>query len=246
MIQTLFRELTHILLIAGVFTALLLIRRGLIVVRLKANYRAQIDRLLPVVEVVIGMIFLLWAISLFVPDNSEITWWIAGVFSLGLLVAGWFSIRDLVSGIVLRSDITFKPGQWIQSNQTEGFIMNLGYRTMEIETEAGLQIKLPYSQLAKTVLATADRTKSAHAHTFLLDINNTKSVAELTSLIRAAALTAFWSSPPRDPYIHYVELKEDKHLFEITVFCMNEAYSTDLERSIRRQLKDAVLGVSVS
>jgi small-conductance mechanosensitive channel len=237
-------DITHLVVVIGVFLFLLLIRRGLRMVRLKAGHRARLDRILPVAEMVVGLVFLLWAFSLFADEESGLTWWMAGAVALGLLVAGWFAIRDVVSGIVLRSENSFKPGQWIQTEQAEGFVMNLGYRTMEIETETGLQIKLPYSQLTRRVLATADRTKTAYAHTFFLELPDTSSVAELTSLMRVAALTAFWSSPQRDPYIHYVEQKEGAHRFEVTVFSMNEAYTTDLERSVRRQVKRALQEVS--
>ena len=237
MFRSLFFDFTQMLLIVGVLGVLLIVRKGLMVVRLRPIYRRRLDRILPVIEIVSAVAFVVWVIWLVAPDESELTWWMAGALALAITGAGWFAVRDLVSGVVLRSENSFAPGQWIQTEQLDGFILNLGYRTMEIETDTGLQVKLPYSKLAGTVLGTADRTKSAHAHTFFLDVPNTNTVAEHTTRIRTAALTAFWSSPQRDPYVHYVGPEEGKHRFEVTVFCMDEAYATDLERFMRRQLE---------
>ncbi len=241
MIQTLFRDFTHLVLIVGVLAFLLLLRRGFYVVRLKPATRNMLDRGLPALEAIVGSAFVFWAISLFLPDDTRIEWWIWGAIAAVFLGAGWFAIRDLVSGIVLRSENAFKVGQWIKTDEIDGFITQLGYRTIEIETDKGLQIKMPYSKIAKTILATADRTKASHTHTFFLEMPANHTVAELTSSIRTAALTSFWSSPIRDPYIHYIQENNNLHQFEITVFSMNEAYATDLERSIRRQLEEVLV-----
>ncbi|MEZ4700525.1 MAG: mechanosensitive ion channel [Rhodothermales bacterium] len=237
MIQSLFLDVSHVVAIVIVLTVLLLARKGLRVVRLRPAMRERLDRLLPALETAAFVGFVLWCVWLLTPEDSEAFWWASGAIVLGLFGAGWFAVRDLVSGIILRSENAYTPGQWVETAQAAGFIASLGYRTMELETDAGLRIRLPYSQLGKAALTTADRSQSARAHTFILELPATESVAVLTSRIRSAALTAFWSSPRREPYVHYIEVKEHVHRFEVTTFCLDEAYATDLERSVRRQLE---------
>ncbi len=237
MIRSLFLDVSHLVAIVAVLTAILLIGKGLRVVRLRTALRERLDHMLPALETVGVIGFVLWCVWLVFPADSHALWWASGAVALGLVGAGWFAVRDLVSGIILRSENAYKAGQWVQTAEASGFIASLGYRTMELETDAGLRVRLPYSDMGKGALTTADRSQSARAHTFVLELQATESVAVLTSRIRSAALTAFWSSPRREPYVHYLEIKDNVHRFEVTTFCLDEAYATDLEGSVRRQLE---------
>jgi small-conductance mechanosensitive channel len=237
MISSAVLEFTQFFVVAVVVALLWLLRKALHVVRLRPTYRARLDLVLPAMETVVGAVFFLWAVWFLFPRDTGAVWWAAGALVLGFVGAGWFAFRDLVSGVILRSERAYAPGQWIQTDLAEGFIADLGYRTMAIETDAGMRIRIPYSQLGRTALTTADRTQTARAHTFELELPATSAVADLTTRIRSAALTAFWSSPHRDPYVHYLERRGDRHRFEVVAFCLDDSYATDLEQSVRRQME---------
>lgn len=236
MIKTFLVDFTQIIVVGVVVALIVLVRQALRVVRLRPAYRERVDRMLPTLEVVVGASFLLWAVWFLFPKGSDAVLWTGVGIVVVLVAAGWFVFRDVMAGVVLRSERAYATGQWIQAGTVEGFISKLGYRTMAIETDDGLRIKVPYSKLGQMSLTTADRTQTSRAHTFEIELPAEMNVAELTTRIRAATLTSFWSSPHREPYVHYLERRGDHHRFEVVAFSLDESYATDLEQSVRRQL----------
>lgn len=243
MFSFLLNEVPLALLVLGVLTVLLLLRQGLRLLRLRPAYRERLNRVLPVAEVVAGFLFVVWAASLFLPGERGYSWILAGVLALGLLAAGWFTIRDFVSGVILRAENGYRPRQWIRVGETEGLIRKVGYRALVIETEEGFQVRLPYSRLSAASLVTADRSEASKAHTFRLAVPGTRPAAEVMVAIRAAALNAFWSSITREPFVQLSEPREGRQVFQVTVYALDEAYVGDIELAVRRQLGDDPSGV---
>lgn len=241
MIQTFLTEAAHVFLLVFVFGLLLIVRKGLWLVRLRPAYRGWRNRLMPLIEVVAGAVYIYWAVSLIMPDMGQAPWIAASLIALTLAGAGWFAIRDFVSGVVLRFEQVYATGQWIQSDNIDGFISKIGYRTLTIETDTGLQVSVPYSLILRKSLITTDQLQMAKAHTFRVMRPDGESVATSIARIRAAALTAFWSSPRKEPYVHFLEEKEGRRHFEVTVFSINEAYAPDVEQSVRRHMNRIAL-----
>ena len=236
MLKAFFVDISHVLLIAGVVVVMLFLRKALWLLRLPPHLRLRRNHLLPVIEALGAFTFLLWVVWLLAPDNQESTWIAAAIVGIIVLAAGWFAIRDVVSGVIIRAENAYAEGQWVQINEIRGAISKIGYRALMIETESGLQVKLPYSQLSKSMLTTSRDAHASKAHSFLLETSSAQTIADAMAKIRTTALSAFWSSPLREPQVHFLKTERDLHQFEVTVFAMNEAYAIAIEQSVRRHL----------
>ncbi|MFA6769569.1 MAG: mechanosensitive ion channel domain-containing protein, partial [Bacteroidales bacterium] len=80
------------------------------------------------------------------------------VIIMGILA--WYLLRDIVSGLILCSENGFEPGQVIKTPFIQGTIKKLGYRSIEIISSNGEQVKVPYTMLMNTtVIKPQDNSK---------------------------------------------------------------------------------------
>ncbi|MCB0716828.1 MAG: mechanosensitive ion channel [Bacteroidetes bacterium] len=234
MMRSLFIDFAQFLLVAGVLVVLLVLRKALYVVRLGDAQRARLNRVLPVVETLAGIVFIVWSVRILLPQYDDAPFWTIVALVVILAGAGWFALRDLVAGIVLRSGGYLHVGRWMQAGSVAGFVTEIGYRTVALDADDGSRVRIPFSQLERSTLSSTDQTQTARAHTFQIELPATQSVAERTAQIRAAALTSFWSSANREPYVHFLDERAGMQQFEVVAFCLDESYATDLEQSVRR------------
>ena len=226
-------DLRQVLLALGILVALIALRKGLFLVHVKKAHRDRLNRLIPPLEVVVGLLYIIWVVSLFVQLEPVYSWGLLGGLALILLWASWFAVKDLVSGVILRTENAYRTDQWIRIGEIEGRIQYVGYRALTVEKEDGLQVKIPYSTIASIPLATSDRIESSKAHTFRLDVTSRVPVAEVVQQIREASLIAFWSSLTREPLIKRDSEQGENQTFEITVYTLDEAHASDVECAVR-------------
>ncbi len=231
-------DLPFLFLVVGVVVFLLVTRRVLMV-RLKNRQRSLFYRLLPLAEVVIGLLLLVWLLWAFLPEGPVYLWIAVGLMAALLVAGGWFGVRDFISGVILRTENSYRAGQWIKVKAAEGFIQKVGYRGLTLETEQGVQVRLPYGTLVSQPLVMADRLEETTAHTFHLTLpSNERPVGDLIAALREQVLTSFWASVRREPYIQFK--KEDNGVlhFDVTVYALDDPFHADLEHTLRRHFAD--------
>jgi small-conductance mechanosensitive channel len=231
---------TLLLILATFVVALLLwlLRRAAALIPLRRSRQGWLlRRALPVAEVVIVVAAIIWVAVLLLGDQPVLA---TGAFLAvaGIVIAaGWFAVRDVIAGSVLRAEDLYEPGQWIRAGDLEGRIERVGARSIEIEGEDGIRVRIPYALLATQPVARSARAESAQAHTFTIRIDDDTAPLEAASRIRRAALESFYATPTREPHVRQRGGgRGEGSLFEVTVYSTDRRFFSEIERDVRRRM----------
>ncbi len=93
-----------------------------------------------------------------------------GVTSLVASFALQDTLSGLASGVLLLSDQPFKPGDWIQTGDTEGVVVDLNWRTTRVRTRTGDLIIVPNSELAGAAVVNYSSPDRLHRVTVDLQV----------------------------------------------------------------------------
>lgn len=228
-------EIALVLAVVGVALAAALwaLRRAgaLLSPRRRRPYR----RLMPVLEVAVGTAAILTAAVLLL-DARPAAFTAVFVAVLALLIAAaWFAIRDFVTGVVLRAEETYEPGEWIRVDDVDGRIRKVGAHSVEIEREDGTRVRIPYTGIAAAKLIRAARSEDPTGHTFTVELPPDLAPVRMLPVIRAAARNCFFVSATRDPQVH-VKSGPDGHRYDVTIFTLDRAFLPEVEAAVRRRI----------
>jgi small-conductance mechanosensitive channel len=228
----------EVVLVVALATAVLLaaiwvLRRAgaLLPPRRRARYR----RALPILEIAFGATAILVTATVLLDARpTTLTGVVVAVTAL-LLGAGWFAIRDLIAGAVLRAEDAYEPGQWIRVDATDGRIRDVGLRTLEIEREDGTRVRIPYTRIAAMPLIRAGRAEDPSGHTFTIELPVELGPIRMLPVIRAAARNCFFVSATREPQVH-VTSGPAGHRYDVTVFTLDRTFVPEVEAAVRKRV----------
>lgn len=143
-----------LLIIQGlVIMAMLRGLRGLVQrARMSSTARARVEKLLPVAEAIIALVYLLSAIPQILKDDPEWSPIAVAVVLVGVGYVSWFAIRDYVSGVFLRAGRVVREGDQVTADGHSGEVLRLGFRTLTIQTPDDREAVIPYTDLARRTI----------------------------------------------------------------------------------------------
>jgi small-conductance mechanosensitive channel len=216
---------------AMVFLGLRAVRWLMSVVPATRARRKKLLRFMPILETAAVVGFLLVAIPVLVGGDPELSP-VALVVVLAL-VAGvsWSSLRDFASGVVFRASSPCDVDDHVRIGDVEGRVTRIGYRSVEIETEAGEHAYIPMSRAARDNIHRAQRVERV-MHRFRVHIPEGMSTPEARERARRAALLSHWSSVSRTPEVLEVSSTE----LDIKVYALAPNRAGEIEALVRRAL----------
>lgn len=222
------------LLLGGLLFALM---RGLrYLLRRSGMRRARRDailRMLPVIETTVALFYVLGAIPLVFSEHEAYSPVVLGAVILGLVLVNWFAIRDLAAGLVLRAGRVAEVGDEIALEGRQGRVSRLGLRVLALETAAGQELLIPYSQLSRATIVRTPKVDGAHLRRFRVALERPDlDVLDRQRLIHHTALNHHWHSLVHEPV---VELGAGNS-FEVTIFTLDASRAPDVEAAVRRAL----------
>lgn len=220
----------------GLVLLMALIRKAVFLLRLRWAWRRRLRRMLPAIEFLVGLSFLAWALIVILRDRSPFTMATLGLIVAVLIATAWFALRDYVSGVILQAENLYEENQRVAFSGTAGRVRNVGLRTLEIETEDGKRVKIPYRKMTGAALEISDEQAFSKAHTFRLAVPRSLSPTETIARVRTAALNAFWSSVKHEPHVQLRGENPEHFTVEVTVYALEEAYGSEIEHAVKRAL----------
>ncbi len=219
----------------GAALLIVLFRLLLRIAPMSAPLRMRLRTVRPLVEAVLVLIAVAWIANRFFADRPAL----APFVTLGILgvavAAAWLPLRDLVSGVLLRSESEFERDQWIHVEGIEGRVRGVGLRALEVERDDGLRVRVPWHRLAMVPYARATSGEAARAHTFTVEVQRSRRPAEHLSTLHAAALNCFYSSPRVEPQVRLLEERERSILCEVTVYAADPAFFPEIEAAVKKK-----------
>ena len=156
------------------------------------KFRFLFLRLFPVVEIIIWIAFSFWALNYLFRETELYLLITASTIILLISVSGWYLFRDFFSGIILKSENAFEPGQKIQTDVASGIIRKLGSRSMEIETKEGELVKIPYTLLSSVKLIKPADYEKGVGYVIRLNISSRYPAVNIKNLLEKRILEMPW------------------------------------------------------
>lgn len=154
---------------------------------------------------------------------------LVGLLGVMTLAGGWRTFRDYLSGVVLRSEGSWRVGDRVRVGDVEGVVLRLGYRTVELQRQDGDVVFVPYARLSGDLLVRRHAEGDVVRHTFVVSCPNDLGPAYVVPRVREAALLHHWSSPGHDPG---VQVAPDGSL-RVTIHALSEARVPQVEAAVR-------------
>lgn len=207
------------------------------VLPLKADHKAAFRRLLPIIEFVGWFVFLIWGIGYFFRYNIYFALGLGVIAFLIMLWFAWFALRDLIAGMVIKSNRALKINDTVDVAGYHGKIKRFGFRNLVVETENGKNIYLPYTMLIKQEIVRSHPAEKILSHSFQLQTEPADDIQEKINEIRKSILSLPWVSMIKEPLIRLQEEKNNRYLFHITVYSIEKDYFMLIEKELRSQLE---------
>lgn len=224
-----------LLVLAGALCVFAAIRatRGLAAtIAVSRVWRARFERFGPITELFTWSIFAAIAIAWLLEGHQLATIILLAGALLVVIIAGFFSIRDYFAGVIVRVERFARVGDEISVDGVVGRVVSLGSRTLELETDEGDVVLLPYSGLGRHNIIRRQRAGIAPRHTFTVKLPQGMDASHAEQLAYDAIILNHWAAPRHDPTVRVI----DPQTLRLTVQPVVAARSDELEGAVRAVL----------
>jgi len=224
-------ELELELLVGGgvvLFGVLMGLGRVVAVIPMRRKQRILVERIRPLVGLLLILPYLFFALRVAVEHGGRAQLLVLAVLCLGMLVGGWFLIRDLLAGVVVKTGRLCSEGDQVRIGDYQGRVAQMGLRGVRLETSQGEEAVIPYSVLARSTLMRSPSEEGVALHVFQLRTPPNVSVSDTRQAVIEGAMCSHWASIVREPQITPL----GNHLYEITVFALAADYGPEVEAAV--------------
>ena len=189
-----------------------------------------INRFFPVVEMLIWILFIVRALGAFVISNQLLA--IAAALIL-LFILFWifkYSVKNIIAGVLFKLAGHFYINDLLQSGDFSGRIKKFGLQTIELETESGKSVFIPYSSIIDSINIRLDTPELKTAYIFKIDIPKSSNENELKDQIRTALVSLPWISVKMMPQVKLISKTATHFTFEISIHAVSISYLVKTER----------------
>lgn len=206
--------------------------------RLRRRWRSRLPlaRLLPILEAMVGLLYVSWALGSILGRGVYHSAALFMVFVVATLLLTWFAARDWVAGIVLKVELAYEAGQRIRCGDIEGTIRSVGHLSLEVELSHGERIRIPYSRMSGEIRGLRSGDAPREHHRFQIDVEGGADVAASIRRLREAILNSPWSALDREPQIRVLAEEPTHTRLEAVVYAPEATQAASLEMDIRQLL----------
>jgi small-conductance mechanosensitive channel len=191
-----------------------------------------------VFEIVVWVLYVIFVIQQFSDSNQLYS---IGLFLL-LMLAGfwilWYYFKDYVGGGLFRFNSKFDINDSIQVNNYQGKIIKIGKFRLEIESESGEIIYIPYSQLSNAVIVKLHPGEMILSYSFTLSTDKAQLLEEKIQKLKYHILSMPYTSLKKSPQIKLIHEDKKHFVFEIVVFTLEKEFFIKIESQIRREFEN--------
>jgi small-conductance mechanosensitive channel len=217
----------------GFFVILRFISRLLNSIPASKNIHKLLLRIFPLVEFAVWMALGIWIMNNIFSDSPYYSTIISATIGIIALIIGWYFLRDFISGIILKTEIAFEVNQRIKIPQAEGLLKKMGYRTIEIETDKGDIVKIPYTQLASNVINLQNTDSIMQGHETHIHIDAKLPIQDVKERIEKCILVLPWSSINKLPHINITEQNDTFNTFSIQFYAISNKHAAYISQQIK-------------
>jgi len=205
---------------------------------MRSSYRNWLRRTVPLVEGLVWFIFILIGLNRLTIASFWSSLAIVLICLITLIWVSWYALRDIIAGIIIKTEGAITVNDRIQLKEVTGQIKRMGYRIMEMETDTGETVNVPFSKVSGALQIKSNPGEKMKSHRFeLISKNDNKIPAnELLRLVQKVAYNAPWSSLKKAPQVKLLKEAEGHKYFEIIIYALKVEYFSSIKNYLSTHL----------
>lgn len=239
MTEYLFRsavDLTFLTLGAVVLVGLLRVIAFLFrVAAVPARIRDGLQRIAPVLGLAVLVAYIASGVAVLLAREPEFA---AVVVSLiGILVLfGWAPLYDLISGVAFRFGRLCRVGDHVRVGDVEGRVLDIGMRSLVVQTPEGDEAVLPYGKISRETLRRTQSVSGAHVHAFAIERPDGVEFSTLKRQVVRSAMRCHWASVVHEPKVE----RRERGVIEVSIYALDADHAPVVEAAVRQALAAGV------
>ncbi|HOP04513.1 MAG TPA: mechanosensitive ion channel [Tenuifilaceae bacterium] len=225
--------LKYLIIALAIFVALRFLSRIVNSVQANKVVHRILLRSFPIAEFTIWIGFAIWVLNEIFSEHLYYNQILIVVLGLLILIAGWYFIRDFIAGIILKTEIPFEKNQLIRTPKAEGILKKLGYRSIELESQNGERIKIPYSQLASNSIHLQNIDEGMQGHETTIQVSSSAPIQEVKDKITKEIMLLPWSSIVHMPTIKVVEQTQTHNTYSVHFHTLSERHAAFISQHLK-------------
>lgn len=194
-------------------------------------------RLFPLIEFAIWFAFALWVFNKLLGDYSYYHVIVVMLALAMVLILGWYFLRDFISGIILKTETPFEKHKRIGIDGVDGVLVNVGYRSLEIETTNSQRVKIPYSKLAASSIHFFNQNEYTHSHEFTFRVSGQKPIQEVEEDISRFLLLLPWIAPSSEPNVKVEQQKDGDNLATVRYYTVAQRNEVLVNQHLKKEFE---------
>lgn len=204
----------------------------------KRQSPGTILRILPVVELIAWLLFVLWLFKGIFSEWQGYTAIMIVFTALLFGLTGWYFFRDFIAGVVLKAENPFTANQHITTSEIAGTIKKVGYRTLEVEDESGRFSKIPYSRLSGQIFSIQPPAESMLNREITLKISSEQNIQDTREQIVRELLLLPWVSVKHDPVIQTMHEEIDTITLKVSYHTHKDVHAFEINKHLRKRFEE--------
>jgi len=192
-------------------------------------------KLMPLVEVILWIAFVFWAIRALFIDVSTYPYIILGMFLITAMLFVWFVFRDVFAGVIFRAQNDLNIGDFIKIGDLSGQIKSIHLTHLEIITDNGQNLKIPNTRLNNNLISGMTTPEGIEEFTISLQVKNNEAHAETEEKIKYEIVNSPWCNYKNPPVIKLQNRNTDFTTFDILVYTLNQKHLRIVEKMLNEK-----------
>jgi len=222
-----------LLLVAGVFVGLYLVRYFIPLIFADKINKDRFRKYFTIIEMATWLLSLLVGVLFFLKHHIVFA---AVLLILLLLLLYWwsrFALRDYLAGMIFKIENRFALNEIIEVDGYKGKIRQFYLRNLALENENGKMILIPYAKLMDVVSSPQNITETVLNDSFEMTIPAERSVDQVQNLLKGYIMSLPWSITKYNPNIKLIDEIDKHYIFKITLFSLDESYFQLMRKKIK-------------
>jgi len=198
----------------------------------------RLDRMLPVIQVLAWTIFVFWANGILFRDRVYYPYIVTGMAFFAMALAAWFFLRDVVAGLVFRSQNDLMPGENIQVGTITGQVRSIHLTYIEVATDSGSTIKIPNTRLSRELISGSTTPEGLEEFKIHLSVNKKFSKSEIEEKIKYEVANSPWCDYKLPPIIKSKDESETSYLFDVVIYTLNHQHLRIVEKALKDKFEN--------
>jgi len=207
---------------------------------MRSSYRNWLRRTVPPIEGLVWFVFVLIGLNRLTIASFWSSLAIIVICLITLIWVSWYALRDIIAGIIIKAEGAIVVNDRLQLKEVTGQIKNMGYRIMEMETDTGETVNVPFSRVSSALQVKSNPGEKMKSHRFELisKEGNQLPINELLQLVKTVAYNAPWSSLKKAPQVKMLDEKQGHKHFEIIIYALKVEYFSLIKNYLAMHLPD--------